>query len=311
MSCQCTVIALGYSFLALLAYKACRILYNMLYPFLIAKPIDLKRAAGGDWAVVTGSTDGIGKAYANRLAQKGFNILLISRTEDKLKAVAEEIKSSNQVQVKYIPFNFTTADLQEYEEKIFSQLNKLQVGIVVNNVGMSFEYPDIMHTVDGGNKTLRDIVVVNSLPATLVSSEALKQMSARKSGVIVNISSGASFNKMTLWNVYSATKKYVSWLSAILRQEYRDSNIIIQTVHPLLVATKMSKMSRSSFFGPFPEAFVKSAVDSIGIVDETTGCLAHEMQGSVLQLIPEFILEPILTKVSNGIRAKALRKKQK
>lgn len=67
-------------------------------------------------------------------------------------------------------------------------------------------------------------------------------------------------------------------MSSILRKEYADTNIYIQTVCPMMVATKMAKIRRSSFFTPSPEKFAIEAVRSIGLTDETTGCLAHQIQ---------------------------------
>lgn len=68
-------------------------------------------------------------------------------------------------------------------------------------------------------------------------------MTDRKKGIIVNVASSAAYNPMALWAVYSATKKYVTWFTSILRREYENSGIIIQTVCPMMVATKMSKVS--------------------------------------------------------------------
>jgi len=82
-------------------------------------------------AVVTGSTDGIGKSYAFELARKNFDLVLISRSADKLKATADELKAAYpKSQVKTIAFDFSNANLADYESTIFSQLNELEVGML-------------------------------------------------------------------------------------------------------------------------------------------------------------------------------------
>ena len=87
--------------------------------------------AGAKWAVVTGSTDGIGKAYAMELAKKGFNLVLISRSLDKLNAVAEEIKQQNeQCEVRCIPFDFSNPKVADYQSAIFEQLDTLEIGVL-------------------------------------------------------------------------------------------------------------------------------------------------------------------------------------
>ena len=75
-----------------------------------------------------------------------------------------------------------------------------------------------------------------------LSAAVLSQMSDRKKGIIVNVASSASYNPMALWAVYSATKKYVTWFTSILRREYESRGITVQTICPMMVATKMSKV---------------------------------------------------------------------
>ena len=119
MSCETIIIFLGWSTLAYFLYKLIRNFYNILYPFVIATPNDLKQLAGANWAgifytfllnfqrkfflVVTGSTDGIGKAYALELASRGFNIVLVSRTQSRLDDVKQDIlRKSPNVEVRTI-----------------------------------------------------------------------------------------------------------------------------------------------------------------------------------------------------------------
>lgn len=106
-------------------------LYRLFYPFFLATPCDLKALAGSSWAVVTGSTDGIGKAYAIGLAKRGFNLLLISRSEEKLNAVSSEIRIlALGIDVRTITFDFVTANVSDYEEKIFAVLRDYEIGLL-------------------------------------------------------------------------------------------------------------------------------------------------------------------------------------
>nr|KAF6484893.1 hydroxysteroid 17-beta dehydrogenase 3 [Rousettus aegyptiacus] len=87
----------------------------------------------GQWAVITGAGDGIGKAYAFELARQGLNVVLISRTLEKLQAIAVEIEVTTGSSVKIIQVDFTKDDIYEY---IKEELKGLEIGILVNNVGM-------------------------------------------------------------------------------------------------------------------------------------------------------------------------------
>ncbi|EHB09650.1 Testosterone 17-beta-dehydrogenase 3 [Heterocephalus glaber] len=87
----------------------------------------------GQWAVITGAGDGIGKAYSFELARQGLNVILISRTLEKLQTIATEIEKTTGRNVKIIQTDFTKDDIYDY---IKENLKGLEIGVLVNNVGM-------------------------------------------------------------------------------------------------------------------------------------------------------------------------------
>ncbi|KIH49885.1 hypothetical protein ANCDUO_20040 [Ancylostoma duodenale] len=93
--------------------------------------------------------------------------------------------------------------------------------------------------------------------------------------------------------------------------EYASSGIMFQTICPMMVATKMSKVRKTSFFTPSAESFAASAVRSIGLANETSGYLSHQIQVEVMNFIPSAIINTLLTKFSAATRQAALRKKAK
>ncbi|XP_063807559.1 very-long-chain 3-oxoacyl-CoA reductase-B-like [Pseudophryne corroboree] len=90
----------------------------------------------GAWAVVTGASDGIGKAYAEELARRGLNVVLISRTLKKLQSVAEGIELQTGRKTKIIQVDFTGGP--EIYPKIEEGLKDMDIGILVNNVGILY-----------------------------------------------------------------------------------------------------------------------------------------------------------------------------
>uniref|UniRef100_A0A0N4ZFF3 Hydroxysteroid 17-beta dehydrogenase 12 n=1 Tax=Parastrongyloides trichosuri TaxID=131310 RepID=A0A0N4ZFF3_PARTI len=312
MFCNCTLKLIAYGTLSFLLLKTLCLLKRLFYPFFIASPISLIKQAGARWAVVTGSTDGIGKAYATELAKKGFNIVLISRNQKKLDDVKEEIeKVSQDVEIKTIVFDFTNASTTDYQKDIIEKLNELEIGILVNNVGLSYEYPDILHKIEGGLQRVADITIINTLPPTLLTAAILPQMVSRKGGIVINIGSFAGWNQMPMWAVYSATKKYVGFLTGILQKEYANSGILFQSVSPMMVATNMSKVKKTSFFTPSPTDFVKSAIKTIGNDSDTTGYFSHQLQAEIMGLLPEFLFTYSVFNFSKATRSKALKKKER
>jgi 17beta-estradiol 17-dehydrogenase / very-long-chain 3-oxoacyl-CoA reductase len=96
------------------------------------------------WAVVTGATDGIGRAFAENLARKGFKVVLISRTEEKLMTVVEEIKQTTGNQhIEYIVADFSKChqNPEEFYGKITHQLEGKEISALVNNVGIVTDRP--------------------------------------------------------------------------------------------------------------------------------------------------------------------------
>lgn len=78
----------------------------------------------------------------------------------------------------------------------------------MNNVGLSYEFPDRLDRIEGGLKRVTDITVINTVPTTLLSAFVLKQMSARKNGIIVNVASSAAYFPLFYWAIYSSTKVF-------------------------------------------------------------------------------------------------------
>uniref|UniRef100_A0AC34RIC1 Uncharacterized protein n=1 Tax=Panagrolaimus sp. JU765 TaxID=591449 RepID=A0AC34RIC1_9BILA len=142
---------IAYSTIFYFGYQTTKRLFYAFYPFFIASKIDLHKLAGTNWAVITGSTDGIGKVYALELAKQGFDIILISRTQSRLETTKNEIiENYPKIKVEMIVFDFCQDDVKVYNSQLFEKLKKIDIGILVNNVGMAYDYPDILHEVHGG-----------------------------------------------------------------------------------------------------------------------------------------------------------------
>ena len=99
----------------------------------------------GKWGVVTGATDGIGKALAIELARKGLNVMLISRTQEKLDQVKKEIEamSNNAVEVDTLAVD-CAAMTPANRSKLQKALDRIDdIGVLFNNVGVSYDFPEV------------------------------------------------------------------------------------------------------------------------------------------------------------------------
>ncbi|KAL6551446.1 Very-long-chain 3-oxoacyl-CoA reductase 1 [Orobanche gracilis] len=241
----------------------------------------------GSWALITGATDGIGKAFAFQLARKGLNLVLVGRNSDKLKEVSESIKSKyGSTQITNVVVDFS-GDLDEGVSRIKDAIEGLDVGVLINNVGVSYPYARFFHEVD--DKLLNDLIKVNVEGTTKVTRAVLPGMVKRKKGAIVNIGSGAAvvIPSDPLYSVYAATKAYVDQFSRCLYVEYKRSGIDVQCQVPLYVATKMASIKRSSFFVPSTDVYARSALRWIGYEPRCTPYWPHTILWALANFLPE------------------------
>ncbi|KAL7678334.1 hypothetical protein ACOME3_004562 [Neoechinorhynchus agilis] len=242
----------------------------------------------GEWAVVTGSTDGIGLEYAKQLAEIGFNIVLVSRSQEKLDNVRSQIVSEcPEVQVCTIRVDFGTMNLEEYdriENELKSKIGQvnhyLDIGILVNNVGVSYER--LMPFEQLPAEKIDQLVEVNVSSAFNMTRIVLPHMlRSGKKCIIINISSSSGIMDLPYLTAYSACKASIVSFSKALRNELEKSNVKVQCVFPGFVATKMlsaeslNKKVRTKWYVPSPEDFVRSALNTVGSLSLTSGCFAH------------------------------------
>lgn len=265
-------------------------IFRKLYVTFLRPPKDLKKNYGS-WALVTGSTDGIGKAFAFQLARKGLNLILVGRNVDKLNDVSNAVKAKyGQTQIKTVIVDFA-GDLDEGIGKIKEAIQELDVGVLVNNVGISYPYARFFHEVD--QKLLDDLVKVNVEGTTKVTQAVLNGMLKRRKGAIVNIGSGAAtvIPCDPLYAVYAASKAYIEQFSRSLYVEYKKSGIDVQCQVPLYVATKMSSIKRASFMVPSADGYARAALRSIGYEPLCTPYWPHSLVWAFAKCLPESIVD--------------------
>ncbi|KAM6169835.1 17-beta-hydroxysteroid dehydrogenase type 3 [Rhynchocyon petersi] len=237
----------------------------------------------GQWAVITGAGDGIGKAYSFELAKHGLNVVLISRTLEKLQTIAMEIEETTGSSVKIIQADYTKDDIYEYIEE---NLKGLEIGILVNNVGM---LPSLLpsYFLNAADE-IQSLVHCNITSVVKMTQLILKQMELRQKGLILNISSGVALCPWPLYAVYSASKAFMCTFSKALQVEYKAKGIIIQVLTPYAISTSMTKYLNPNMITKTASDFVKESLNYVTTGDENCGCLAHEVLAGFLQLIPSW-----------------------
>ncbi|XP_075433021.1 inactive hydroxysteroid dehydrogenase-like protein 1 [Ascaphus truei] len=256
----------------------------------------------GEWAVVTGATDGIGKAYAEELASRGVNIILISRNREKLQRVSDAIAGTYGVRTSFIEADFSRG--REVYPPIKEALRHVDVGILVNNAGVFYEDLQCFTTVPEDKQW--DIINVNIAAATMMVYIVLPGMVKRKRGAIVNVSSGSSCKPTPQMTLYSASKSFMDHFSRTLHYEYASQGIFIQSLVPFFVVTNMISFSRilqrKSFLVPLAKEYVRQAVLTLGISHRTAGYWSHTILLSMTEALPEWVWVRLITFVFNMLR---------
>ncbi|XP_077565162.1 17-beta-hydroxysteroid dehydrogenase type 3-like [Stigmatopora nigra] len=242
----------------------------------------------GEWAVVTGASDGIGRQYAFALAEHGMNVVIMSRTKINLEKVAKEISESTHRMVKVVVADFTKEDIfTEIEE----ELKYLDIGVLVNNVGMvPNTVPRKFLEEDNLDQTITSLVNCNVKTMVKMCKIILPGMENRRKGVIVNIASGVASIPFPMYSLYTASKIFVERFSQGLHAEYKDTGVIIQAVAPFGVSTRMAGYQQTNAFMLSPQDFVKSSLQYIRAGDKTYGSICHMFLGWLLHSIPLKIL---------------------
>lgn len=307
MSC-CLCDMLCYGIALILGSRLIISLGLYLYKLALGKPLDVSKL--GEWALVTGSTDGIGKAYAMALAKKGLNIVLVSRTPFKLQNVAAEIESKYKVKTKIIDIDFTSSD-KDYIPRLQTELKDLEIGLLVNNVGLSYDHPEEFLKIENGEQKVRDLVNVNITSMNAMTRLILPQMKQRQKGAVINLSSMSALIPAPLLSVYAGVKAYVDTFTKGLALEYGKYGITVQCVLPGYVVSNMSGLKRPSFIAPTPDVFVKSALGRLGVFSRTTGYIVHDLMVAFIWLLPDFVADSMIFGQIDAVRKRALRKKEK
>ncbi|XP_038564949.1 hydroxysteroid (20-beta) dehydrogenase 2 [Micropterus salmoides] len=243
----------------------------------------------GQWAVVTGATSGIGKAYASELAHRGLDVILISRSDEKLEMVAKEIQDQYGRKTRTIQVDFT--DGHSIYPSIAEALQGLEIGILVNNVGIAYSdhFAYFLEIPDAEQK-ITEIINCNMLSIPQMTRLVLPGMVERGRGLIINISSEVGIRPQPLLSLYSATKIFVIYFSQCLHAEYKSKGIIVQCVAPFLVSTNMTKNVTVNCFVKTASGFVREALNTVGHSSYTSGCLSHALQNMALTiLLPDWL----------------------
>jgi uncharacterized protein len=178
-------------------------------------------------ALITGASSGIGAAFAEALAKQGMNVVLVARSEDRLLALANTLKSQYGIRADVMVQDLTQPDAATMVYKTVEALG-VEVELLINNAG----FGDYGVFGDRPRQKQLDMVQLNIAALVDLTHQFLPQMQERRSGSILNIASIAGFQPMPYFSVYAATKAFVLSFSEALWAENQTTGVHIMAVCP-------------------------------------------------------------------------------
>ncbi|MEP6902021.1 MAG: SDR family oxidoreductase [Actinomycetota bacterium] len=179
------------------------------------------------FTLITGASSGIGEAFARRLAKEKHNLVVVARSEPKLHELCDELMLKHGIIAHYVALDLTEF---ESDKKLFAETEKhgYEIEWLINNAGFGsmgdFAELDLERELQ--------MIDLNISALVALTHRYLQKMRARKSGVIINVSSAASFQPIPFMATYAATKAFVTAYSQAIAEENRPHGIKVLALCP-------------------------------------------------------------------------------
>ncbi|PFG18282.1 hypothetical protein ATK74_2866 [Propionicimonas paludicola] len=193
-------------------------------------------------ALVTGASSGFGAGFARRFAAEGYDLVLVARREDRLRALADELAGLGATG-HVLPADLSTPDgiaglLTQLSEQ------RLRIDALVNNAG--FGTYGIF--VEQDPARIAEEIAVNVTALTMLTRALLPQLLAAPAGILLNVSSTASYQPGPNISVYAATKAYVRFLTEAIWQESKGTPLRVLNIAPGPSQTEFFAVAGSDAF---------------------------------------------------------------
>ena len=221
------------------------------------------RTRYGKWAIVAGASEGLGAAYAERLASRGLNLVLVARRSELLESLASQLSTKYQVEIKTIVQDLSAPDAAE---QTLRNILDNEIGLLIYNAAFSAIGPFLGRSLDDHLKEIHTNAFTPLKLIYLVS----QQMLERRRGGIVLMSSLSAFQGSAYISAYSATKAFNIVLAEGLWEECREHGVdvlacVSGAVHtPNYIASEPEPTGGLGDMTMNPEQVVREAFDALG-----------------------------------------------
>jgi uncharacterized protein len=212
-----------------------------------------------EYTLITGASSGIGLEMAKQLASRNTNLILVARSEDKLRNLQQELKAEFKIEVEYLLYDLTEPNSAQDLYNYVNERNYLVTGLI-NNAGFG-EYGNFM---DMPLKRDEDMVAVNITAVVGLTKLFGADMIRAGNGRIMNVASLLSFLPFPYYSIYSATKSFVLAFTETVAAELQGSGVTVTALCPGTVETPfhtdaMRKTNAMNANKPIPASVAASA----------------------------------------------------
>jgi len=182
----------------------------------------------GKTALITGASSGIGRAFAHALARRGMSVVLVARSEERLRALATELSERHGIRAEVIPADLSQQEAIRHIQNEVQQRG-LTIDLLVNNAGFATNgYFETLSPERDHDEVMVDVTAVVDLTHAFVPALLERSPGA----AIINIASTAAFQPLPYMAVYGASKAFVLSFSQALAEEYRTRGLRVLALCP-------------------------------------------------------------------------------
>lgn len=222
----------------------------------------------GEWGIILGATEGVGKAFCEKIAEGGMNVVMVGRREEMLKELAAEIEEKYGVQCKVVKADLSLSDTAE---KIFAETEGLDMGFM-SYVACLHSFGKIQDTAWEDHEAMMNVNVFTFMKCFY---HYMKIFAAQDRGAVINVSSMTGVSSSP-WNAqYGAGKAYILKMTEAVACECEKTNVDVEVI--TLGTTLTPSLLRNLPGGPAGEAVMKRALTPEAVVDEAFEKLGKEL----------------------------------
>ncbi|MBI1262742.1 MAG: SDR family NAD(P)-dependent oxidoreductase [Rhizobiales bacterium] len=248
----------------------------------------------GPWAVVTGSSNGIGLEIAKGLARRGLNLVLLARNGEALKAISTDLEAKYGIETRPVP-----ADLSEAAgfKAMVEATCDLDIGLLIANAGFGTSGPFI----DSDLATELSMIDLNIRALAEQTHHFARRLRARKTGGIILLSSIVSWQGVPGAANYAATKAYVQSLAEALNRELKPLGIDVLASAPAQVSTGFNERANMQGDGASPSVVAENTLKALGKRVTTYPHFMSWFLSTSLSFLPRSFRVSILAGVMDGM----------